>query len=114
MCHDFGFSAKETHAKLMKTYGDDVISYDTCKVWFAKFKKGDFTFEDAPRSGRPRQFQVPAPVLLGGGNRQAARALASSSGWRRCVLLIFWLVRFCKILKKFVAEDFVHNLITEL
>ena len=36
----------------MKTYGEEVISYDTCKVWFAKVKKGDFTFEDAPRSGR--------------------------------------------------------------
>ena len=58
MCHDFGFSAKETHAKLMKTYGEDVISYDTCKVWFAKFKKGDFTFEDAPRLGRPRELDL--------------------------------------------------------
>ncbi|XGW02703.1 hypothetical protein V3C99_014603, partial [Haemonchus contortus] len=58
MCHDFGFSAKEAHAKLMKTYGEDVISYDTCKVWFAKFKKRDFTFEDAPRLGWPRELDL--------------------------------------------------------
>ncbi|XGW09063.1 hypothetical protein V3C99_011401 [Haemonchus contortus] len=58
MFHDFGFSAKETHAKLVKTYGEDVISYDTCKVWFAKFKKGDFTLEDAPRAGRPRELDL--------------------------------------------------------
>ncbi|VDO50608.1 unnamed protein product [Haemonchus placei] len=42
----------------MKTYGEGVISYDTCKVWFAKFKKVDFTFEDDPRSGRPRKLDL--------------------------------------------------------
>ncbi|GBN69784.1 Histone-lysine N-methyltransferase SETMAR [Araneus ventricosus] len=31
----------------------NTVSYDTVKVWFRKFKAGDFDIEDEPRSGRP-------------------------------------------------------------
>ncbi|VDP05810.1 unnamed protein product [Heligmosomoides polygyrus] len=29
------------------------VSYDTAKVWFRKFKNGEFCLEDQSRSGRP-------------------------------------------------------------
>ena len=49
----------------MDTYGEDAISYRTCKTWFAKFKKGDFSLEDALRSGRPMELdlEVLGPIV---------------------------------------------------
>ncbi|VDP00691.1 unnamed protein product [Heligmosomoides polygyrus] len=34
------------------TMGPTTVSYDTAKVWFRKFKNGDFCSEDQPLSGR--------------------------------------------------------------
>ncbi|EYC00698.1 hypothetical protein Y032_0113g356 [Ancylostoma ceylanicum] len=33
--------------------GPSTVSYDAAKVWFRKFKNGDFDMTDKPRSGRP-------------------------------------------------------------
>ena len=56
--HQSGLNAKEAQAKIVDTYGADAISYDTCKTWMAKFKKGDFSLQDAPRSGRPMELDL--------------------------------------------------------
>ena len=29
------------------------LADETCQKWFAKFRAGDFSLDDAPRSGRP-------------------------------------------------------------
>ena len=63
--HDFGRNAREANTKLVDTYGEDFISYGTCKTWFAKFKKGDFYSEDVPRSGRPMDLEVPRSTMEG-------------------------------------------------
>ena len=34
-------------------YGEGAVTDRTCQKWFAKFHTGDFSLEDAPRSGRP-------------------------------------------------------------
>ncbi|GBN35186.1 Histone-lysine N-methyltransferase SETMAR [Araneus ventricosus] len=36
-----------------ESLGINIVSYDTDKVWFRKFKAGNFDIEDEPRSGRP-------------------------------------------------------------
>uniref|UniRef100_W6NRC1 Transposase n=1 Tax=Haemonchus contortus TaxID=6289 RepID=W6NRC1_HAECO len=51
-------SAKEAQAKIVDTYGADAISYDTCKTWIAKFKRGDFSLQDAPGCGRPMELDL--------------------------------------------------------
>ncbi|XGW29885.1 hypothetical protein V3C99_009158 [Haemonchus contortus] len=56
--HQSGLKAKEAQAKIVDIYGADAISYDTCKTWMAKFKKGDFSLQDAPRSGRPMELNL--------------------------------------------------------
>ena len=34
-------------------YGEGAVTDRTCQKWFAKFRAGDFSLTDAPRSGRP-------------------------------------------------------------
>ncbi|GBM88406.1 Mariner Mos1 transposase [Araneus ventricosus] len=46
-------SATECHQKMCESLGINTVSYDTVKVWFRKFKAGNFDIEDEPRSGRP-------------------------------------------------------------
>ena len=34
-------------------YGTGVVTDETCQKWFAKFRVGDFSLDNDPRSGRP-------------------------------------------------------------
>ena len=34
-------------------YGEDAVADRMCQEWLAKFCAGDFSLDDAPRSGRP-------------------------------------------------------------
>ena len=34
-------------------YGEGAVTDQTCQKWFAKFRAGDFSLDDAPRSGTP-------------------------------------------------------------
>ena len=34
-------------------HGEGAVTHRTCQKWFAKFRAGDFSLDDAPRSGRP-------------------------------------------------------------
>ncbi|GBM21355.1 hypothetical protein AVEN_149922-1 [Araneus ventricosus] len=55
MYHEFcnKLSATECHQKMCESLGINIVSYDTIKVWFRKFKAGYFDIEGEPRSGRP-------------------------------------------------------------
>ena len=35
-----------------KAFGNDSVKERTIRRWFAKFRSGDFSLEDEPRSGR--------------------------------------------------------------
>ncbi|XP_032467124.1 nucleotide triphosphate diphosphatase NUDT15 isoform X1 [Phocoena sinus] len=48
-----GKNATETQKKICAVYGEDAVTERTCQKWFAKFRAGDFSLDDAPRSGRP-------------------------------------------------------------
>ena len=39
--------------KICAAYGDGAVTDQTCQKWFAKFRAGDYSLDDAPRSGRP-------------------------------------------------------------
>lgn len=53
---NLGKCASEAHGSICQAYGEAVISERTCRDWFAKFKKGDLSLEDKPRTGRPKEF----------------------------------------------------------
>ncbi|GBN32097.1 Histone-lysine N-methyltransferase SETMAR [Araneus ventricosus] len=47
--------------KICENLGINTVSCDTVKVWFWKFKAGNFDIEDEPRFGRP--FEVDSEQL---------------------------------------------------
>lgn len=48
-----GKNARQAFIKLNEVYGDNAPKERQCQRWFARFRAGDFTLNDAPRSGRP-------------------------------------------------------------
>ena len=39
--------------KICAVYGDGAVTDGMCQKWFARLRAGDFSLDDAPRSGRP-------------------------------------------------------------
>ncbi|EGI60873.1 Mariner Mos1 transposase [Acromyrmex echinatior] len=56
-CFNWKKSAAETHRMLVEVYGDTAPTNKSCKEWFRRFKNGDFSVEDKPRSGQPKKFE---------------------------------------------------------
>mgnify|MGYP000394976291 CR=1 FL=1 len=52
----FGHMATQQgqHSKSIKLI-PDVVTSRTCQRWFKRFREGDFSLEDKPRSGRPQE-----------------------------------------------------------
>ena len=48
-----GKNATEIQKKTCAVYGEGAVTDETCQKWLAKFCAGDFSLDDAPRSGRP-------------------------------------------------------------
>ena len=48
-----GKNTTEMQKKICAVYGEGAVTDRTCQKWFAKFHAGDFSLDDAPRSGRP-------------------------------------------------------------
>ena len=55
LLYDFlsGRSAAESERCINQAFGQDMVSSATCHRWFQKFREGDYSCEDKPRSGRP-------------------------------------------------------------
>ena len=51
---DLGKSTKEATRIISELYPEDAMTERTCVRWFAKFRKGDRSLQDLPRSGRPQ------------------------------------------------------------
>ena len=47
----------ETCRMLVEVYGDTAPTNKSCREWFRRFKDGDFSVEDKPRSGQPKKFE---------------------------------------------------------
>lgn len=64
MFYDFkrGLDFHQSHDSLSKTFGDDAPSEETIRRWFREFEKGQETFEDKPRSGRPPTAVTPENI----------------------------------------------------
>lgn len=53
---DAGLNGTEAASKICEVYGADAINMRTCQRWFSRFKNGDRSLEEMPRSGRPSLF----------------------------------------------------------
>ena len=56
-CFNWKKSAAEAHRMLVDVYGDNAPTDKSCREWFRRFKNGDFSVEDRPRSGQPKKFE---------------------------------------------------------
>ena len=52
-CFPLGKSAAETIVMFKTAYGDAALSKTRVYEWFSRFKNGEMSIEDQPRSGRP-------------------------------------------------------------
>lgn len=52
--YKLGQSAVETARQINQVWGPNSTAERTVRRWFEKFRSGDFSLEDEPRSGRPR------------------------------------------------------------
>ena len=50
-------TAAESHRILVEVYGEHILAERTYQKWFARFKSGDFDFEDEERPGQPKKFE---------------------------------------------------------
>ncbi|CAF4875489.1 unnamed protein product, partial [Rotaria sp. Silwood1] len=48
-----GLTYKDSHARLVKAWGEQAPSDHTVFNWFREFQRNKFSVHDAPRSGRP-------------------------------------------------------------
>ena len=56
-CFNWKKSAAEAQRMLVEVYGDTAPTDKSCREWFRRFKDGDFSVEDKPRSGQPKKFE---------------------------------------------------------
>ncbi|GFX38104.1 HTH_48 domain-containing protein [Trichonephila clavipes] len=63
-------NAVQARKKLTDVYGEGVLTVRQCQNWFAKFRSGNFDFEDAPRLGRPIEADKDAIKALVDANQR--------------------------------------------
>jgi len=56
-CFNWKKSAAEAHRMLVEVYDDTAPIDKLCREWFRRFKDGDFSVEDKPRSGQPKKIR---------------------------------------------------------
>ncbi|EGI67051.1 Mariner Mos1 transposase, partial [Acromyrmex echinatior] len=58
----FAFHLKKNAAEATKmicaAYGENTVSHATCKRWYQKFRQGNFSLEDEPRTGHPQKIET--------------------------------------------------------
>ena len=56
LLHDFkvSLSAAASSRRICQVFGDSAVNEQTARRWFQKFKLGDLSLHDEPRSGRPQ------------------------------------------------------------
>ncbi|KAI1728226.1 histone-lysine N-methyltransferase SETMAR [Ditylenchus destructor] len=59
---ELGHTVKEPIENINRAMEAGTVSRTTAYEWFSKFKSGNMTIEDNPRSGRPREVDRDAVV----------------------------------------------------
>lgn len=76
-----GKNAAEAFKSICSVLGQDAVSYNTCKIWFRRFRVGNFDVMDQPRLGAPRKLQCDKlEVLLSDNAAQTQEELAKQLG----------------------------------
>ena len=65
---------------MLEVYGNTAPTDKSCRKWFRRFKDGDFSVEDKPRSGQPKKFEDKELEALEEDQSQTQEELAESLG----------------------------------
>ena len=80
-CFHWKKNAAEAHRMLVEVYDDTASTDKSCREWFRRFKDGNFSVEDKPRSGQPKKFEdQELEALLEEDQSQTQEELAESLG----------------------------------
>ena len=88
-CFLLGKSAAKTIVMLKTAYGDTALSKTRVYEWFSRFKNGEVSIEDQPRSGRPATSRSDENfdkinALIGEDRRRTIDQLCEMSGISWC------------------------------
>ena len=75
---------------LVEVYGDTAPTDKSCREWFWRFKDGDFSVEDKPRSGQPKKFEDKELEALLEEDQSQKEELAESLGITQQPFLYDW------------------------
>jgi len=81
----FCFNWKKSAAEVIECLSKFMVTLlqlkKSCREWFRRFKNGDFSIEDNPRSGQPKKFEdKELEALLEENQSQTQEELAESLG----------------------------------
>ena len=62
LCYKLGKTTTETREMLVQFYGREAVSRKCAYEWFQRFREGEETTEDEPRSGRPSTSRTPEMI----------------------------------------------------
>lgn len=57
LCYHLKKTAAESHRMLVEAYGEHALGETQCKVWFRKFRSGDFDVRNEERGRPPKKFE---------------------------------------------------------
>jgi len=111
-CFLLGKTAAETVTVLREAFEEVVFSQATVYEWFSRFKRGDMSLEDQPRSGRPSTSRTDENVCdaIMFDRRRTIDELEALTGvsWSSCQRILTE-----KLHMKRVAAKFVPHLLSE-
>ena len=90
MLYDFksGMKAVASCRRICDAFGNDIVSERVCQDWFSRFKKGDYSLCDKPRSGRPSTVDNEAlKNLLERNPRSTTREYAETLGCAQSTII---------------------------
>lgn len=80
-CFNLKKTAAESHRMLVDAYGDSALSATQCKVWFRRFKDGDFDVTDKEKGRPPKKYEdADLQALLDDDDAQTQTQLADQLG----------------------------------
>ncbi|KAI1696346.1 histone-lysine N-methyltransferase SETMAR [Ditylenchus destructor] len=62
--YELGHNAKQAMDNINRAKGAGTVAYSTAKEWYSKFRSGNLTIEDNPRSGREVDREAVVNALL--------------------------------------------------
>ena len=78
---ELGHNASAAARNICAAIGDGTVADRTCRDWFKRFREGDTSLEDQPRSGRPLECDVAQlKALVEDNPRLTTRELAAMLG----------------------------------